>query len=33
VLYARTKSLLLVVLLHGMVDVLPNLSDFIRMWT
>ena len=31
-LYARTKSLLLVVLLHGMVDVLPNLAEFIRTW-
>lgn len=31
-LYARTKSLLLVVLLHGMVDVLPNMAEFIRTW-
>jgi membrane protease YdiL (CAAX protease family) len=31
-IYARTKSLLLVVLLHAMVDVLPNLPDFIRIW-
>lgn len=31
-IYARTKSLLLVVLLHGLVDVLPNLADFIRTW-
>lgn len=31
-IYARTKSLLLVVLLHGLVDVLPNLDDFIRTW-
>lgn len=31
-IYARTKSLLLVVLLHGMVDVLPNLADFFRIW-
>lgn len=31
-IYARTKSLILVVLLHGMVDVLPNLPDFIRIW-
>lgn len=31
-LYARTKSLLLVVLLHGLVDVLPNMADFIRTW-
>lgn len=32
-IYARTKSLLLVVLLHGLVDVLPNMADFIRTWT
>lgn len=32
-IYARTKSLLLVVLLHGLVDVLPNMDDFIRIWT
>lgn len=31
-IYARTRSLLLVVLLHGMVDVLPNMPDFIRIW-
>lgn len=31
-IYARTKSLLLVVLLHGLVDVLPNMADFIRIW-
>lgn len=31
-IYARTKSLLLVVLLHAAVDVLPNMSDFIRIW-
>lgn len=31
--YARTKSLLLVVLLHGLVDVLPNMADFIRTWS
>lgn len=31
-LYARTKSLLLVVLLHGMVDVLPNMAEFIETW-
>ncbi len=31
-IYARTKSLLLVVLLHGAVDVLPNMSEFIRIW-
>jgi len=32
-IYARTKSLLLVVLLHGLVDVLPNMDEFIRIWT
>lgn len=32
-IYARTKSLLLVVLLHGMVDVLPNMAEFIGIWT
>ncbi|MBC7769491.1 MAG: CPBP family intramembrane metalloprotease [Phycisphaerales bacterium] len=32
-IYARTKSLLLVVLLHGLVDVLPNMSEFIATWT
>jgi uncharacterized protein len=32
-IYARTKSLLLVVLLHGLVDVMPNMPDFIRTWT
>jgi len=31
-IYARTKSLLLVVLLHAMVDVLPNLPEFISTW-
>lgn len=31
-IYARTKSLLLVVLLHGLVDVLPNMNEFIRLW-
>lgn len=30
--YVRTRSLLLVVLLHACVDVLPNLSGFIRTW-
>jgi membrane protease YdiL (CAAX protease family) len=33
VLYARTKSLLLVVLLHAMVDVMPNMAEFIGTWT
>lgn len=32
-IYARTKSLLLVVLLHGLVDVLPNMNEFISIWT
>lgn len=32
-IYARTKSLLLVVLLHASVDVLPNLAEFIETWT
>jgi uncharacterized protein len=32
IIYMRTKSLLLVVLLHGLFDVLPNLADFIRIW-
>lgn len=32
-LWARTRSLLLVVLLHACVDVLPNLADFVRTWT
>jgi uncharacterized protein len=31
-IYARTKSLLLVVLLHALVDVLPNMDEFIRTW-
>ncbi|MFT3729060.1 MAG: CPBP family intramembrane metalloprotease [Terricaulis sp.] len=31
-LYARTKSLLLVVLLHGLVDILPGLPEFIKIW-
>ena len=32
-IYARTKSLLLVVLLHASVDVLPNLPEFVETWT
>jgi uncharacterized protein len=32
-LWARTRSLLLIVLLHAAVDVLPNLADFVRTWT
>ena len=31
-IYARTKSLLLVILLHGLVDVLPNLAEFVGIW-
>jgi membrane protease YdiL (CAAX protease family) len=31
-IYARTKSLLLVVLLHATVDVLPNLPEFFKIW-
>jgi membrane protease YdiL (CAAX protease family) len=31
-LWARTGSLLLIVLLHAAVDVLPNLADFVRTW-
>ena len=32
-LWARTRSLALVVLLHACVDVLPNMADFVRTWT
>lgn len=32
VLWARTRSLWLIVPLHGLVDVLPQLAPFIRMW-
>jgi membrane protease YdiL (CAAX protease family) len=32
-LWARTRSLLLIVLLHSAVDVLPNLAEFVRTWT
>lgn len=31
-IYARTKSLLLVILLHGLVDWLPNLTEFVETW-
>ena len=31
-LYARTRSLLLVILLHASVDFLPNMAEFIRIW-
>ncbi|MCW3849099.1 CPBP family intramembrane metalloprotease [Sphingomonas sp. LB-2] len=30
--WARTRSLMLVVLLHGMIDVLPNLPEFLEHW-
>ena len=30
--WARTRSLLLVVLLHALIDVLPNTADFARLW-
>ncbi|GAB1596765.1 hypothetical protein PAGU2638_24440 [Lysobacter sp. PAGU 2638] len=33
VLWTRTRSLWLVVPLHGMVDLLPQLAPFIRAWT
>lgn len=33
VLWARTRSLWLLVPLHGMVDLLPQLAPFIRAWT
>lgn len=33
VLWTRTRSLLLVVLLHGWADLWPNLADFVRTWT
>lgn len=32
-LWARTRSLLLVVLLHAAVDVLPNMAEFIQTWS
>ena len=31
-LWARTRSLLLIVLLHALVDVMPKLPEFIRTW-
>ena len=33
VLWARTRSLWLIVPLHGMVDLIPQLAPFIRAWT
>jgi membrane protease YdiL (CAAX protease family) len=32
VLWARTRSLLLVVFLHGWADLVPNLAEFVRTW-
>jgi CAAX protease family protein len=32
-LWARTRSLLLIVLLHAAVDLLPNMNEFVRTWT
>lgn len=32
-LWARTRSLLLIVVLHALVDVMPNLPEFVRTWT
>jgi membrane protease YdiL (CAAX protease family) len=32
-LWARTRNLLLIVVLHGAMDTLPNLAPFIREWT
>jgi len=33
VLWWRTRSFALVVLLHAWMDLLPNLADFIRTWS
>ncbi len=32
VLWARTRNLLLLVLLHGLADLVPNLAPFVRTW-
>ena len=32
-LWARTRSLLLVVLVHGAIDALPNTAEFVRIWS
>lgn len=32
VVWARTRSLLLVAMLHGMIDVLPNMPEFLMHW-
>jgi len=31
-LWVRTRSLVLVATLHALMDLLPNLADFIRTW-
>ena len=33
VLWARSRSLLLVVIVHGAIDALPNTADLVRSWT
>jgi membrane protease YdiL (CAAX protease family) len=33
VLWSRTRSLALVVFLHGWADLVPNLAGFVRAWT
>ncbi|HEV7233006.1 MAG TPA: hypothetical protein VGN36_02090, partial [Sphingorhabdus sp.] len=33
VLWQRTRSLLLVVLIHGAIDALPNTAELVRVWT
>ena len=33
VLWSRTRNFALVVLLHGWTDLVPNLADFVRVWT
>jgi hypothetical protein len=32
VLWSRTRSLALVVVLHGWADLVPNLAGFVRTW-
>ena len=32
-LWARSRSLLLIVLVHGAIDALPNTAQFVRMWS
>lgn len=33
ILWARTRSLALIVMLHALTDLIPNLSDFIQTWS